>query len=155
MTATAADAHVCEQSIRRNREALERLASRRTVAPGPVQTVWPVDISRHRLGVVGGGHIIRRFVNDPIVDENIRVGSGVDDLLRPALSPREIEVLRSWLVLDSKLAVAESLFIAMGTVNTHLTRIRAKYADVGRPAPTKASLVARAVQDGIIALDDL
>ncbi|NMO05311.1 LuxR family transcriptional regulator [Gordonia sp. TBRC 11910] len=77
------------------------------------------------------------------------------DLPRPALSPREIEVLRAWLVLDSKLAVTETLNIAMGTVNTHLTRIRAKYSEVGRPAPTKASLVARAVQDGHISLDEL
>ncbi|WP_245549832.1 LuxR C-terminal-related transcriptional regulator [Gordonia effusa] len=155
MTVTAADAHMCEESIRRNRDALERLASRRTIAPGPVQTVWPVDISRHRLGVVGGGQVIRRFVHSSISDDAVSRGLGPDDLLRPALSPREIEVLRAWLVLDSKLAVAESLFIAMGTVNTHLTRIRTKYADVGRPAPTKASLVARAVQDGIIALEDL
>ena len=64
-------------------------------------------------------------------------------------------MLRTWLLLDSKTAVAGSLGISLGTVNTHLTRIRAKYADLGRPAPTKAGLVARAVQDELISLDEL
>ncbi|OZF55588.1 LuxR C-terminal-related transcriptional regulator [Rhodococcus sp. 14-2470-1a] len=71
------------------------------------------------------------------------------------LSNREIDVLRAWLYCDSKIGVATTLHIALGTVNTHLTRIRLKYNAVGRPAPTKAALVARALQDGIVALDDL
>lgn len=71
------------------------------------------------------------------------------------LTSREIDVLRAWLYSDSKIGVAATLHIALGTVNTHLTRIRLKYNAVGRPAPTKAALVARALQDGIVALDDL
>lgn len=74
---------------------------------------------------------------------------------KPKLSQREIEVLRAWLNLDSKSAVAASLFISLGTVNTHLARIRVKYNEVGRSAPTKAALVARAIQDGIVCIDDL
>lgn len=74
---------------------------------------------------------------------------------KPKLSQREIEVLRAWLNLDSKSAVAESLFISLGTVNTHLARIRVKYNEVGRGASTKAALVARAIQDGIVSIDDL
>ncbi|SIR87171.1 helix-turn-helix transcriptional regulator [Williamsia sterculiae] len=77
------------------------------------------------------------------------------DLPRPRLSDREIEVLRTWMHVDSKSAVGERLYISLGTVNTHLARIRVKYGDVGRAAPTKAALFARAVQDGIIALDEL
>jgi DNA-binding CsgD family transcriptional regulator len=73
----------------------------------------------------------------------------------PKLSQREVEVLRAWLNLDSKSAVAHSLFISLGTVNTHLARIRVKYNEVGRPAPTKAALGARAIQDGIVSIDDL
>jgi hypothetical protein len=34
-------------------------------------------------------------------------------------------------------------------------RIRAKYAGVGRAAPTKAMLLARALQDGLITLDEI
>lgn len=74
---------------------------------------------------------------------------------RPGLSEREVTVLKAWLDCDSKLGVATRLHIALGTVNTHLTRIRDKYSSVGRPAPTKAALVARALQDGIVTLDDL
>lgn len=73
----------------------------------------------------------------------------------PKLSQREIEVLRAWLNLDSKSAVAQSLSISLGTVNTHLARIRVKYNEVGRSSPTKAALVARAIQNGIVSIDDL
>lgn len=73
----------------------------------------------------------------------------------PGLSDREVQVLRAWLALDSKSSVAQRLCTSLGTVNTHLTRIRVKYRDVGRSAPTKAALVARAIQDGIVLIDDL
>jgi DNA-binding NarL/FixJ family response regulator len=76
-------------------------------------------------------------------------------LPRPNLTVREIEVLVSWFRCDSKPAVAAHLFLSLGTVNTHLTRIRQKYAAIGRPAPTKASLVARALQDGLVDIDEL
>jgi DNA-binding NarL/FixJ family response regulator len=74
---------------------------------------------------------------------------------RPHLPVREEEVLISWFQTESKDLVAEKLHIAPSTVRTHLQRVRAKYAAVGRPAPTKAALVARAIQDGIINLDEL
>ncbi|MCW4354835.1 LuxR C-terminal-related transcriptional regulator [Hoyosella sp. YIM 151337] len=74
---------------------------------------------------------------------------------RPALSPREVEVLRAWFASDSKTTVAANLAVSLGTVNTHLSRVRSKYAAVGRAAPTKAALVARALQDGLIDLDEL
>jgi DNA-binding CsgD family transcriptional regulator len=73
----------------------------------------------------------------------------------PSLSAREVEVLISWITNDSKSEVSRELFIAAGTVNTHLSRIRLKYQQAGRPAPTKATLLARAIQDGLIGLDDL
>ncbi|GAB41213.1 putative LuxR family transcriptional regulator [Gordonia sputi NBRC 100414] len=74
---------------------------------------------------------------------------------RVPLTSREVEVLRTWLLTDSKSVAASRLVISVGTVNTHLARIRTKYADAGRPARTKASLVARAIQDGLISLDEL
>ncbi|OZC65514.1 hypothetical protein CH276_09815 [Rhodococcus sp. 06-470-2] len=73
----------------------------------------------------------------------------------PGLTEREVAVLKVWLNCDSKVEVGARLHIALGTVNTHLTRIRDKYSRVGRAAPTKAALVARALQDGIVKLDDL
>ncbi|WP_433324579.1 response regulator [Spirillospora sp. CA-294931] len=74
---------------------------------------------------------------------------------RPRLSPREISVLVSWFQSESKEMVARKLHLSTRTVSTYIDRVRIKYANVGRPAPTKAALVARAVQDGLVRLDDL
>lgn len=74
---------------------------------------------------------------------------------RANLAPREKEVLIAWFRTESKDLVAQQLQIAPTTVRTHLQRVRAKYAAVGRPATTKAALVARAIQDGIVNINDL
>jgi DNA-binding NarL/FixJ family response regulator len=74
---------------------------------------------------------------------------------RPRLGARETEVLIAWFQTESKDLVGRQLHIEATTVRTHLQRVRAKYAAAGRPAPTKAALVARAVQDGIISINDL
>jgi DNA-binding NarL/FixJ family response regulator len=76
-------------------------------------------------------------------------------LVRPSLSPREREVLLAWFQTESKALVAQRLHITTGTVGTHLERIRTKYAAVGRAAPTKAALVARAIQDRLVNPADL
>lgn len=123
------------EADRRRTEALARLAARRMPLPG--QQPAPVHRTMH------------------VVPEPAPIVPEVLDLPRPSLTTREVEVLRTWLMVDSKPAVAQELFISLGTVNTHLTRIRAKYSDIGRAAPTKASLVARAVQDGLVRLDEL
>jgi DNA-binding NarL/FixJ family response regulator len=77
------------------------------------------------------------------------------DRSRPELAPRETEVLVAWIHCDNKDDVARQLEISATTVRTHLQRIRDKYAAVGRPASTKAALVARAIQDGLIDVNDL
>ena len=74
---------------------------------------------------------------------------------RPDLAPREREVLLAWILNDNKDDVASLLQISATTVRTHLQRIRDKYAAAGRPAPTKAALLARALQDGLIDVNDL
>ncbi|MGW2256385.1 response regulator [Streptomyces sp. NPDC001780] len=74
---------------------------------------------------------------------------------RPHLAAREVEVLLEWFQSESKAIVAESLGISVRTVNTYLDRVRIKYANAGRPATTKANLVAKAVQDGLISLEEL
>jgi DNA-binding CsgD family transcriptional regulator len=77
---------------------------------------------------------------------------------RPArveLSDREQEILIAWLKSDSKIEVGKALHLAPGTVRTYLQRIRDKYERAGRPARTKAALVARAIQDGYVDVDDL
>ena len=77
------------------------------------------------------------------------------EMARPALTERERDVLLCWLQSDSKTAVSTALGLSPGTVKTHLHRIRGKYEAVGRNASTKAALVARALQDGLIRLEDL
>ena len=75
--------------------------------------------------------------------------------LDPGLTHRESQILCAWLVEDSKSRAAERLYVTTSTVATTVERIRRKYSAVGRPARTKAALLARAVQDDLIALDEL
>lgn len=72
----------------------------------------------------------------------------------PQLSDREIEVLLAWFRSASKIEAGRRLFISGATVNTHVSRIRAKYAAVGRPATSKVGLFARAIQDGFVRVDE-
>src|SRR5262249_20905719 len=74
---------------------------------------------------------------------------------RPTPPPREREIRLAWFRTDSKDEAAQQLSIAPSTVRTTLQRIRAKYTAIGRPATTKVALAARAIQDGIIGIDDL
>ncbi|WP_308317126.1 LuxR C-terminal-related transcriptional regulator [Tomitella gaofuii] len=82
------------------------------------------------------------------------VSAGADATAAPALSAREVEVLLAWFRSESKSEAAQELYISVGTLNTHLARVRAKYAKAGRVASTKAALVVRALQDGLVSLDD-
>lgn len=88
----------------------------------------------------------------PAMAEAIRRGNTVG---RIALSDREREVLVAWFRTESKDDVGRMLHISTATVRTHLQRIRAKYAEVNRPASTKCALLARAVEDGYIGLSEL
>jgi DNA-binding NarL/FixJ family response regulator len=74
---------------------------------------------------------------------------------RPKLTQRQIDVLLEWFHCESKEMVAQKLNLTVSTVNGYLDRVRVKYANVGREAPTKAALVARAIQDGIVRVDEL
>jgi len=74
---------------------------------------------------------------------------------RPRLTPREVDVLVNWFASESKEMVARKLNLSVSSVNTYINRVRIKYANAGREAPTKAALVARAIQDGLITLDEL
>jgi DNA-binding NarL/FixJ family response regulator len=74
---------------------------------------------------------------------------------RPELSEREREVLIAWFECESKQLVARKLHISVKTVDTHIERVRMKYADNGRPATSKSALMVRALEDGIVDLHDL
>lgn len=74
---------------------------------------------------------------------------------RPQLGERELVALLAWLRHDSKREAAAEIYVTESTVSTHIERIRAKYAALGRPANTKAAMLARAIQDGLLDLDEL
>ena len=50
--------------------------------------------------------------------------------------------------------VCDRLGIAYSTAKENITRVRVKYIDVGRPAPTKVDLLRRAMEDGLVAEGD-
>ena len=71
--------------------------------------------------------------------------------VRPHLAPRQLQVLLAYVSTnDVQSAVARSLGMDTETLKTHLRRIRAKYADAGRPAPTRRDLYVRAIEDGLL-----
>jgi DNA-binding NarL/FixJ family response regulator len=74
---------------------------------------------------------------------------------RPDLTAQERRVLIEWLLTDNKDSVSKKLHIAPSTVRTHLQRIRRRYSEIDRAAPSKAALFARAIQDGLIGIHDV
>ncbi|GAA4786292.1 response regulator transcription factor [Microbacterium gilvum] len=66
------------------------------------------------------------------------------------LAAREREVLRLYAAGLPLKAVADRLGVAYSTAKENITRIRVKYTEVGRPAPTKVDLLRRAIEDGIV-----
>ncbi|PXW31266.1 UNVERIFIED_CONTAM: hypothetical protein DES50_10532 [Williamsia faeni] len=73
----------------------------------------------------------------------------------PTLTECAIEVLRTWRICDTKEAAARILFITAATVNTHISRFCEKCDAAGRAANTKAALLVRAMQDGLITVEEL
>lgn len=84
---------------------------------------------------------------------NLEWASAIDadrDFAKAQLGRREREILHLYASgLPLKLA-AERLGIGYATAREYLDRIRVKYIEVGRPAPTKVDLLRRAVEDGIL-----
>jgi DNA-binding NarL/FixJ family response regulator len=67
------------------------------------------------------------------------------------LSARERDVLRLYAAGLPLKVVADRLGVAYSTAKENITRVRIKYVEVGRPAPTKVDLLRRAMEDGILA----
>lgn len=89
---------------------------------------------------------------------NVEWASAVDgdrEFADAQLSTRERDVLRLYATGLPLKAVAERLGVAYSTAKENITRIRVKYVEVGRPAPTKVDLLRRAMEDGIVAPEGL
>jgi DNA-binding NarL/FixJ family response regulator len=118
---------------------------------GAVTYLVKSEGQRHLIGAIQAAH-----ASEPCVGPRMAKALISDNTLgRTKLSEREKEVLVAWFQTESKELVGKRLYIAPTTVRTHLQRARAKYAAVGRPAPTKSALLARAIEDGILSLNEL
>ena len=69
---------------------------------------------------------------------------------RPALSEQQRRALQLYATGIPLKSVARKMAISDETVKQHLQRVRLKYANAGRAAPTKPELYHRAVEDGHI-----
>ena len=116
--------------------------------------------SAARAGVLG---VVRKSAPAAVVVEAIRTAAsggqvvstewaaaidGDPHLGDVGLSPRQLEVLELYASGEKLDRVARLTGLAPQTVNDYLQRIRQKYAEAGRPAPTKTDLYKRAVEDG-------
>jgi two-component system, NarL family, uhpT operon response regulator UhpA len=84
---------------------------------------------------------------------NLEWASAIDadsDFAKVQLGRREREILHLYASGLPLKRAAEQLGIGYSTAREYLDRIRAKYVEVGRPAPTKVDLLRRAVEDGIL-----
>ncbi|MFD0689757.1 response regulator [Actinomadura fibrosa] len=71
------------------------------------------------------------------------------------LSERERTALLWWFQSMSKRSVARRMGVSVHTVEMYIKRARVKYAQAGRPAPTKADMLARAIEDGLITPEEV
>lgn len=72
------------------------------------------------------------------------------DTERPALSDQEERALVLYASGLTLASVAEALGVRPDTSKKYMTRVKAKYASVGRPARTKVELHREAMRDGLI-----
>jgi DNA-binding NarL/FixJ family response regulator len=118
---------------------------------GAVTYLVKSEGKRHLIEAIHSAHVGTPYVGPRMGKAMLNDSNGG----RIKLTEREKQVLVAWFQTESKDLVAKRLFIAPSTVRTHLQRARAKYASVGRPASTKSALLARAIEDGILSLNDL
>lgn len=71
------------------------------------------------------------------------------------LSDKEREALLLWFQSMSKASVARRMQISEHTVKQYVDRARIKYTRAGRPAATKAALLARAIEDGLVRPEEI
>ncbi len=84
---------------------------------------------------------------------NLEWATAIDadrEFAKAELGRREREILHLYASGLPLKVVAGQLGIGYSTAREYLDRIRMKYVEVGRPAPTKVDLLRRAVEDGIL-----
>ncbi|GAA3768447.1 response regulator transcription factor [Microbacterium kribbense] len=112
-------------------------------AAGIISKASPIDEVIAAVAAVAQG--------EPL--NNVEWASAVDGdraFADAQLSARERDVLRLYAAGLPLKIVADRLGVAYSTAKENINRVRVKYVDVGRPAPTKVDLLRRAVEDGIL-----
>lgn len=121
---------------------LVRLVSQTSVL-GVIRKSEPVAVLAEAL--------VRAAVGEPVVSTDWAAALDSDPKLGEArLSPQEQNILALFAGGDKVQAVASRAGIAISTVDDYVKRIRAKYAKIGRHAPSKVDLYKRAVEDGFL-----
>lgn len=112
-------------------------------AAGVISKASPIDEVTGAIRTVARGELL----------DNIEWASAVEGdraFADAQLSAREREVLRLYAAGLPLKVVADRLGVAYSTAKENITRVRVKYVEVGRPAPTKIDLRLRAMEDGIL-----
>ncbi len=99
------------------------------------------------IGALARGEVLNNLEWASAIDADPEFG-------RAQLAQRERDVLHLYASGLPLSQVALKLGIKVSTAKEYLDRIRAKYVEVGRPARSKVELLRRAVEDGILALDE-
>ena len=128
--------------------------------PELINQVIDVGASSYLTKDEGSDHLVEAIVaaaNDRPYVTPSHAGEILADTRvgRPKLAPQEVAALRLWFQGMSKASVGRRLGIAEDTVKDYINRARVKYAKIGRPAPSKAALLTRALEDGLITLADV
>ena len=95
------------------------------------------------VATVAGGEVLNNLEWATAIDAD-------SDFAKAQLGRREREILHLYASGFPLKLAAQQLGIGYSTAREYLDRIRAKYVEVGRPAPTKVDLLRRAVEDGIL-----
>lgn len=125
----------------------DRVASVREALAAGVAGVIPKSSATREVIVavttVARGDVLNNFEWATAIDAD-------GDFTTVQLGRREREILHLYASGFPLKIAAQKLDISYATAREYLDRIRAKYVEVGRPAPTKVDLLRRAVEDGIL-----
>jgi two-component system uhpT operon response regulator UhpA len=112
-------------------------------AAGVIPKSSPTTTVMAAIATVANGDVLNNLEWATAIDAD-------SDFAKAQLGRRERDVLHLYASGLPLKAVAMRLGIANSTAREYLDRIRVKYVEVGRPAPTKVDLLRRAVEDGIL-----
>jgi DNA-binding NarL/FixJ family response regulator len=112
-------------------------------AAGVIPKSSPTTTVMNAIETVARGDVLNNLEWATAIDAD-------SDFAKAQLGRRERDVLHLYASGLPLKAVAAQLGIANSTAREYLDRIRVKYVEVGRPAPTKVDLLRRAVEDGIL-----